>query len=306
MNADHVGPLEGKIAIVTGATSGIGAATAMAFAEAGASVVVTGRSSTGAESTAALIASIDGSSRVMLGDVTDPTFAEALVSYAVAKYGRLDVLANVAGTITRGDVTETSDDEWYRNMRVNADSVFFMSRAAIRQFRTQGIRTEVAAAESVGDQGTDQGIRTEVAAAESVGDQGTDQGIRTEVAARGGTIVNLASNVGLVGSAGLPAYCASKGAVVLLTKAMALDHAGEGIRINALCPGAVDTPMLVSAHEKTGRTSDDVFAANIAGIPEGRIPEPTEIAKSMVYLASEQSSHVTGVALPIDGGYVAG
>ena len=266
--------LSGKVAIVTGATSGIGAATAMAFAEAGARVVVSGRSSAGAESTAALIASIDADSRIMLGDVTDPAFAEELVAFAVAEFGRLDVLANVAGTITRGDATETTDDEWYQNMRVNADSVFFMSRAAVAQFRRQ---------DAVGS-----------------------DGIRTEVAARGGTIVNLASNVGIVGSAGLPAYCASKGAVVLLTKAMALDHAAEGIRINALCPGAVDTPMLVSAHEKTGRTPDDVFSANIAGIPEGRIPEPTEIAKSMVYLASEQSSHVTGVALPIDGGYVAG
>ncbi len=262
------GVLEGKVAIVTGATSGIGAATAMAFAEAGANVVVSGRSTTGAESTAALIASIDGDSRIMLGDVTDPAFAEELVAFAASEYGRLDVLANVAGTITRGDATETTNDEWYKNMRVNADSVFFMSRAAVKQFRKQEL--------------------------------GSDP------QSRGGTIVNLASNVGIVGSAGLPAYCASKGAAVLLTKAMALDHAAEGIRINALCPGAVDTPMLVSAHEKTGRTPDHVFAANIAGIPEGRIPEPAEIAKSMVYLASDQSSHVTGVALPIDGGYIAG
>ena len=104
----------------------------------------------------------------------------------------------------------------------------------------------------------------------------------------------------------MPAYCASKGAVVLLTKAMALDHAPEGIRINALCPGAVDTPMLISGHDKAGRNPDEIFASNIAGIPEGRIPSPEEIAKSMLYLASDASSHVTGVALPIDGGYVAG
>lgn len=286
--------LSEKVAIVTGATSGIGAATAMAFAEAGAKVVVSGRSSAGAESTAALIASIEGDSRIMLGDVTDPAFCDELVAFAVAEFGRVDVLANVAGTITRGDATETTDEEWYQNMRVNADSVFFMSRAFIRQFRKQAAPVD------------DVGIRTGVAAVAGDSVPVGGVGIRTGVAANQGTIVNLASNVGLVGSAGLPAYCASKGAVVLLTKAMALDHAAEGIRINALCPGAVDTPMLVSAHEKTGRTPDDVFAANIAGIPEGRIPEPTEIAKSMVYLASDQSSHVTGVALPIDGGYSAG
>jgi meso-butanediol dehydrogenase/(S,S)-butanediol dehydrogenase/diacetyl reductase len=266
-------PLAGKVAIVTGATSGIGAATAMAFAQAGASIVVTGRNTSGAESTAALIASIDGDSRIMLGDVADSGFCDFLIEFAVEQFGRVDVLANVAGTITRGDATETTDEEWHQNMRVNVDSVFFMSRAAVRQYRRQ-------------------------------------TSLHSSTSGRGetgaGTIVNLASNVGIVGSAGLSAYCASKGAVVLLTKAMALDHAAEGIRINALCPGAVDTPMLLAAHEKSGRNADDVFAANIAGIPEGRIPEPTEIAKSMVYLASDQSSHVTGIALPIDGGYIAG
>ena len=258
--------LQGKVAIVTGATSGIGAATAKSFADAGAKVVLSGRSSAGAEATAAAIASVGGDTRIRLGDVSNSTFCDELVAFAVAEFGRLDVLANVAGTIARGDATETSDEEWHRSMAVNVDSVFFMSRAAVRQMRAQGAANTGA----------------------------------------GGTIVNLASNVGLVGSAGLPAYCASKGAVVLLTKSMALDHAAEGIRINALCPGAVDTPMLISGHDKTGRTADEVFASNIAGIPEGRIPSPDEIARSMLYLASEASSHVTGVALPIDGGYVAG
>lgn len=259
------GVLAGKVAVCTGATSGIGAATAVAFAEAGASVIISGRSATGADATTSTIAQAGGAARTLLGDVTDSGFADELISFAAAEFGRVDVLANVAGTITRGEATETTDDEWYQNMRVNADSAFFMSRAAIAQFRSQSPIED--------------------------GDRGV--------------IVNLASNVGLVGSPGLPAYCASKGAVVLLTKAMALDHAREGIRINALCPGAVDTPMLVSAHEKTGRTPDDVFAANIAGIPEGRIPLPEEIAKSMLFLASDQSSHITGVALPIDGGYLA-
>ena len=262
--------LMGKVAIVTGATSGIGAATAKAFADAGAQVVLSGRSSAGAEATAAAIAAVGGDTRIKLGDVTDSAFCDELVGFAVSEFGRLDVLANVAGTITRGDAVDTTDDEWYQNMRVNADSVFFMSRAATRQMRGQSAGTGPVAAQSAG------------------------------------VIVNLASNVGLVGSAGLPAYCASKGAVVLLTKSMALDHAAEGIRVNALCPGAVDTPMLVSGHDKTGRTSEDVFAANIAGIPEGRIPSPDEIAKSMLFLASDASSHITGVALPIDGGYVAG
>ena len=288
-----------QVAVVTGATSGIGAATAVAFAEAGAKLVVSGRSEAGARATVDRVENVGGEARVLLGDVTDPTFADELIAFAVTEFGRLDVLANVAGTITRGDATETTDDEWYTNMRVNADSVFFMSRAAIKQFRTQ--RSDPLTNESRGSGSDPRGNKTLPRGFDPMGNKSLPRGSDPM-----GVIVNLASNVGLVGSAGLPAYCASKGAVVLLTKAMALDHASEGIRINALCPGAVDTPMLVSAHEKTGRTPDDVFGANIAGIPEGRIPEPAEIAKSMLYLASDQSSHVTGVALPIDGGYVAG
>jgi len=256
-----MGALDGKVAIVTGATSGIGAATAELFASEGAKVVISGRNPTGAESVASAISRAGGQAHITLGDVSNPSFADELVAGAVDEFGHIDIVANVAGVITRGDATETSDDEWRLNMSVNVDAAFFLSRAAVRQMRAQ---------------------------------------------ADGGVIVNLASNVGLVGSASLPAYCASKGALVLLTKAMALDHAAEGIRINALCPGAVDTPMLVSNHDKTGRTTDEVFAANIAAIPEGRIPAPDEIAKSMLFLASEASSHITGVALPIDGGYVAG
>lgn len=252
--------LEGRAALVTGASSGIGAATAVAFAAAGASVVITGRNSSGAEATQELVSAAGSDSIVVLGDITDSSFCDALVAATVTAFGRIDVLANVAGTISRGDATETSDDEWHTNMAVNVNAVFFSSRAAVRAMREQG---------------------------------------------DGGVIVNLASNVGLVGSPGLPAYCASKGAVILLTKAMALDHAAEGIRINALCPGSVDTPMLVSGHEKSGRSNEEVFADNIAAIPEGRLPLPDEIAKSMVYLASDLSSHVTGTALPIDGGYVA-
>jgi 2,3-dihydro-2,3-dihydroxybenzoate dehydrogenase len=251
--------LESTVAVVTGATSGIGAATAVAYGEAGASVVVSGRRRQEAEATASTITTAGGEAEVVLGDVSESSFADHLVATAVERFGRIDIVANVAGTITRGDATDTTDDEWYQNFKVNTDAVFFLSRAAVRAFRDQG---------------------------------------------GGGVIVNLASNVGLVGSAGLPAYCASKGAVVLLTKAMALDHAAEGIRINALCPGAVDTPMLVSG--QTGRSHVDVLAANVASIPQGRVPSPDEIAAAMVFLASDAAAHITGVALPIDGGYCAG
>ena len=252
--------LEGQVAIVTGATSGIGAATAKAFVAAGARVVLSGRSERKARRVLAVIEAAGGEAVSYLGDVGKSGFAEELWGFAVETYGAVDVLANVAGTISRGDITQTTDEEWRKNMTTNVDAVFFTSRAAVRGWRATK---------------------------------------------RGGVIVNLASNVGLVGATELPAYCASKGAVVLLTKAMALDHAKEGIRVNALCPGAVDTPMLVSKHHKTGKTRRDVIEANIASIPQGRIPNAEEIAKSMLFLASDASNHITGVALPIDGGYVA-
>ncbi|ESX09704.1 oxidoreductase [Mesorhizobium sp. LSJC265A00] len=121
----------------------------------------------------------------------------------------------------------------------------------------------------------------------------------------GGSIVNIASNVGLVGCSNLAAYCASKGAAVLLTRAMALDHAKEQISINAVCPGAVDTPMLVSAHNEPV-TPDEVLQRNIASIPQGRVATPEEIAILTVFLASKEARHITGVAVPIDGGFTAG
>lgn len=121
----------------------------------------------------------------------------------------------------------------------------------------------------------------------------------------GGSIVNIASNVGLVGCSGLAAYCASKGAVILLTRAMALDHAKEQISINAVCPGAVDTPMLVSAHSKPV-TLDEVLQRNVDSIPQGRVATPKEIASLTLFLASEEARHITGVAVPIDGGFTAG
>jgi NAD(P)-dependent dehydrogenase (short-subunit alcohol dehydrogenase family) len=121
----------------------------------------------------------------------------------------------------------------------------------------------------------------------------------------GGSIVNIASNVGLVGTERLAAYCASKGAVIALTRAMALDHAAEGIRVNAVCPGSVDTPMMVSGRAGWGVSDEEVFAASVSAIPQGRIPQPSEVAELVAFLASDASSHITGTAIAVDGGYVA-
>jgi len=250
---------EATVAIVTGATSGIGRATAERLARDGARVLVVGRDTGRATACVEAITAAGGDARALLGDVTDPDFCDAVVAQALEIFGALHVLANVAGAIHRGDAMSTGEDDWRAIMAANVDSAFFMSRAAVPAMRASG----------------------------------------------GGSIVNLGSTVGLVGCAGLTAYCAAKGAVIQLTRAMALDHAAEGIRVNAVCPGAVDTPMLVSGHTG-GVTPADVHARNLADIPQGRIPAAAEVAALIAFLASDASQHITGAAIPIDGGYTAG
>ncbi len=245
------------VAIVTGATSGIGRATALALAADGHDIVVHGRRSAVAAAVADLVRADGRSAAVVLGDVADPAVADELV-HAAAGLGTLRTVVNAAGVIVRADAEHTSDADWRRVMATNVDGTFFVSRAAIPALRIAG-----------------------------------------------GSIVNVASNVGLVGSPGLAAYCASKGAVVTLTKAMALDHAAEGIRINCVCPGAVDTDMLRSGRERDPLSDEEIFEMNLAGIPQGRVPAPVEIASTIRFLASDAAAHVVGVALAVDGGFLA-
>ena len=251
--------LSGKAALVTGATSGIGAETARVLAKAGARVMVAGRRGDAAMAVCSGIAASGGSAEHVLGEVTDPEFATRAVRNTEERFGRLDILANVAGVICRGTAEETSDEDWAAMMAVNVTGTFYMSRAAIPAMRRVS----------------------------------------------GGSIINLGSNVGLVGCGGLAAYCASKGAVVNLTRAMALDHAAEGIRVNSVNPGAVDTPMLVSGHHGDGHTPDAVLARSRERIPQARVPRPEEIARVIVFLAGDDSRHMTGAAIPVDGGYTA-
>ncbi len=249
--------LTNKVALVTGATSGIGAATATVLAACGASVMLIGRNQRAAQTVQKEIEAAGGTAKILLGDICAPEFCQHAVAETIRHFHQLDILANVAGVIRRGDSLNTSDDDWRVMMSTNVDGTFFMSRAAIAVMRTGG----------------------------------------------GGSIINLGSTVGLVGTEGLAAYCASKGAVVNLTRAMALDHATEGIRINAVCPGAVDTPMLISGHNH--QTPEKVHDSNRSAIPQQRIPAPSEIADLISFLASDASRHITGTAIPIDGGYTA-
>jgi NAD(P)-dependent dehydrogenase (short-subunit alcohol dehydrogenase family) len=245
-----------RVALVTGATSGIGRACALRLAADGFAVVVGGRSAERAAEVVDEITAGGGTATTALGDVAEPDYGDAAVAATVAAHGRLDVLVNAAGVITRSDAEGTTDDEWHRVMSTNVDGLFRASRAALPAIRAAG----------------------------------------------GGTIVNISSTNGLVGGAGLAAYCASKGAVTNLTRAMALDHAAEGIRVNAVCPGAVDTRMLYS--EGSG-TVDEVRDRNLPDIPEGRIPDGSEVAELVAFLADDRSRHITGANISIDGGYTA-
>jgi meso-butanediol dehydrogenase / (S,S)-butanediol dehydrogenase / diacetyl reductase len=250
--------LTGKVAVVSGGSSGMGAAICERFASSGATVVVGGRDPERTDAVVAGLNAAGATAMAWLGDVSDSAVADGMIAAAVQTCGGVDIVVNAAGVIHRTDALGTDDDDWHRVMSTNVDGTFFLSRAAIPALRERG----------------------------------------------GGVVINISSTCGLVGSAGLVAYCASKGAVTNLTRAMALDHAAEGIRINAICPGSVDTPMLVSEHPE-GRTAADVFASNLASIPEGRLPDPVEVADLALFLCSNASRHINGANLSLDGGYTA-
>jgi NAD(P)-dependent dehydrogenase (short-subunit alcohol dehydrogenase family) len=233
--------LSGRVALVTGGASGIGAATVELLRSRGATVV------------AADLRAGDG---VEALDVTDEAAVDALVATIVARHGRLDLAANVAGTPgVYANVADSSTDVWRSTMAVNLDGVYFCVRAELRALRAAG----------------------------------------------GGSIVNVASSAGRMGVPGLAAYSASKHGVIGLTKSAALEVAREGIRVNAVLPGSVRTPMLrgfvggdESLLEKMGQRA-----------PMGRLGEPDEIAEAIVWLLSDAARFVTGNTLAPDGGVAA-
>jgi len=244
----------GKVAVVTGGASGMGAATARELSSRGANVVIVDRNPELAKEVAI---DIDAMPPV-IGDVSDSTFCDDAIRIAVEKYARLDVLINCAGIIVRADASDTTDEDWQRILNVNINGVFYMSRAAVRQMRKQ----------------------------------------------RRGAIVNFGSIWGDVGAAGVVAYCATKGAVHQITRAMALDHVGDGIRINAVSPGEVNTPMLAYGRSSPPTAEDLQKLANET-IPMRRLADPIEIARVVVFLASDEASYMTGAVVPVDAGYTA-
>jgi NAD(P)-dependent dehydrogenase (short-subunit alcohol dehydrogenase family) len=259
--SEHIsrGALKGKAALITGAASGIGRATALLFAREDAAVAVVDVNETKGQTVARKIVDDGGQAIFVHCDVSRAIDCQSAVRQTVEQLGKLDILFNNAGIIRRASVVETSEEEWDKVMAVNLKSVFLLSKYAIPVM----------------------------------------------IEAGGGVIINTASGWGLIGGRNAASYCASKGAVVLLTKAMALDHGAQKIRVNCICPGDTDTPMLRNEAQQLGKPKEE-FLAESAQRPLQRIGRPEEIAQAALYLASDASSFVTGIALVVDGGGLAG
>jgi len=250
--------LNGKVAIVTGAASGIGRASAIAFAREGARVLVADRSQSGAEETARCISADGFETEAIEVDVSSEADVQRMVNKAVARWGRIDVLFNNAGVLLVKSVEQMTEAEWDHVLAVNVKGAFFAVKHVVPHMRRNG----------------------------------------------GGSILNTGSIASLAGQVGTPAYSASKGAIALLTKSLALDLGRDRIRVNCICPGITDTPML-REHLGHGAEGEARIKARLSRVPLGEILRPEDVARAALYLVSDDSAGITGVLHVVDAGLTA-
>jgi NAD(P)-dependent dehydrogenase (short-subunit alcohol dehydrogenase family) len=247
--------LKGKIAIVTGAGSGIGRACALALAREGARVALVGRRKTLLDQVAR---EIGDSALVLAADISRKDEIDRIIEHTVARFGGLNVLLNNAGVLHIGTAEQITEEQWDETFNINVRAVWLLARAVLPQMRRAG----------------------------------------------GGSIINMASVLGINGARNRASYAPSKGAVVLLTKCMAVDHGHEHIRVNAICPSFVETDLTAAVISKAPDPTA-VRSERITVHPIGRLGQPEDVAGLAVYLAGDESSWVTGAVFPIDGGYLA-
>ena len=250
-----MGRLEDKVAIITGAATGIGRATAQLFASEGAKVAAVDRNVSDGEKTVSAIKEAGGEAIFIDTDVSKAKEVKSMVEQAISAYGKLDVLVNNAAIWVPSGVEDTTEEEWDRIMAINAKGVFLGTKHSIPAMRRAGA----------------------------------------------GSIINISSIAGIVGNprSGV-AYAASKGAVRLFTKATAIQHAKDNIRCNSVHPGPIDTPMTESSRRDPAQ-----HAQRLARVPMGRSAGPEEVAYGVLFLASDESSYMTGSEMVIDGGVTA-